>query len=129
MIKQPDQQFYDACFQKCLDNNYSTYPYKPLNDIPYPFIEVGDALLIPKATKSALLGSVSLTLHIWCEGAKRRQASDIINTLLIAIKEIRNTETLRWLIPVNQCNMQIMQDTSTGTVLWHGVLEVTAQFY
>lgn len=128
-MKQPDQQFYDACFQLCLNNHYDTYPYKPLEDVPYPFIEVGEAILIPRATKTAILGSVSLTLHVWGEGGKRKQVSDIVNNLLMEIKGIKTTESLRWLIPLNQCNLQILQDTSTGTALWHGVLDVTAQFY
>lgn len=129
MIKQPDQQFYDACYQVCLNNKYSTYPNKPLQDVPYPFVEVGEALLIPRATKTAVLGIVSLTLHVWGEGSKRKQVSDIVNNLLMEIKGIKTTDTLRWLVPLNQCNLQILQDTSTGTALWHGVLDVTAQFY
>ena len=129
MIKQPDQQFYDACYQKSLDNHYNTYPIKPLEDIPYPFVEFGEVLLIPRATKTAILGIVSLTLHVWGEGSKRKQVSDIANNLLMELKGIKTTDTLRWLVPLNQCNLQILQDTSTGTALWHGILDVTAQFY
>ena len=128
-MKQPDQQFYDACFRLCLNNHYDTYPIKPLEDVSYPFVEFGEALLIPRATKTAILGSVSLTLHVWGEGGKRKQISDIVNNLLMDIRGIKTTESLRWLVPLNQCNLQILQDTSTGTALWHGVLDITAQFY
>lgn len=129
MMKQPDQQFYDACFQICLNSGYDTYPYKPLDDVPYPFVEVSEAILIPRATKTAILGNVSLTLHIWGEGAKRKQISDAANSLLMEIKEIKSTNSLRWLVLLDQCNIQLIQDTSTGTILWHGILDVTAKFY
>lgn len=129
MIKQPDQQFYDACFQICLDNDYNAYPHKPLEDVSYPFVELGEAILIPRATKTAILGSVSLVLHVWGEGTKRKQVSDIVNNLLMDIKEIKATGSLRWLVPLDQCNIQLIQDTSIGTALWHGVLDVAAKFY
>ena len=130
-MKQPDQQFYDACFRLAQRHvpEGSVYPNKPLEDAPYPFVEIGEALLIPRATKTAILGSVSLTLHVWGSSDNRIEISDIVNNLLMDIKGVKSTESLRWLVPLNQCNIQLLQDTSTGTNLLHGVLDVTAQFY
>jgi hypothetical protein len=130
-MKQPDQQFFDKCYMLATKHvsESSVYIQKPLQDVPYPFIEMGAAILIPRATKTAILGSVSLTMHVWGNGDDRIEISDIINNLLMDIKGIRSTESLRWLVPLNQCNIQLLQDTSTGTNLWHGVLDVTAQFY
>lgn len=130
MAKSPERQFFKACYEVALAIlPNATYDHKPLKDVAYPFIEFGEVYLTPRATKSAILGQVSLTIHVFADKGRRVDVSDTLDKLFSGIRSIRLTESLLWHINLNDCHTRVIQDTSTNDVLYHGILEITADFF
>lgn len=128
-MKSAEQQFYDMCFSTSNKLGYKTYPSKPLEDVPYPFVEMGETLEIFNVTKSKILGKVSITIHVWGSGEDRYLISTMCNNLLHEMQRVRETGSFFWKTNINECHTQIIQDISTGTALWHGIIDVTSKYY
>lgn len=128
-VKEPTQQIFDEIFKVSKELGYKTYDFKQMKEVGYPFVELGNAQIIPFTTKTAILGRVAIQVNVWGLGTNRRLVSDMTNVLNSAIRKIKRTDTMRWSVDTNASSIQIMQDTSTNTFLWRGFMDLEIKFY
>ncbi len=65
MSKQPDQQIHDELIKRSSQLGYRTFPFLPQLGTSYPFVVMGEVYLLPRATKSRLIGDVEVTMSVW----------------------------------------------------------------
>lgn len=128
-VKEPTQQIFDAIYKASDGLGYRTYDFKPMNEVGYPFVELGNAQIVPLPTKTTILGRVVIQVNIWGLGTRRREVSDMTNRLYTAIRKIKHTDSLLWSVDVEASNIEIRQDTTTNTPLYRGILDLEIKFY
>ena len=99
--------------------------FLPPEDTPYPFIYIGEAMQSDRVLKGAVIGTVSITAHVWSNNPRARgQVSEMMRQVKSKLYE--NTEDYE-----NTCfvsaSSRVLADNSTANPLLHGVLEL--QFY
>ena len=127
MIKYPEQQIHDELFRIIDELGYKVYTYLPRENVPYPFLVIGDTVLLPRPTKSFLIGEVAITLHVWSNMGNRKQVSDIINHLMREFSKIRKINNTRWFMKLSS-DSRIMSDNSTNELLYHGIMDLEFKF-
>ncbi|MEQ7069184.1 hypothetical protein [Enterococcus avium] len=129
MQKQPDQELYDEVYKICQVLGYNVFTYLPPDKTPYPFVYVGESQELPQATKSVLVGTVQLNIHIYGLHTERKQVSDMKGAILWELRKLRQSKNFNWKISNNQTQPQMLQDTTTNTALWHCVIPLEMRFY
>lgn len=125
-MKSPQQSIYDAVFATSLNLGYSTYLYLPAKDVAYPFVFVGEQFDQDIPTKSVIYGLVNQTIHIYHTYKKRRELTDMMNTLKREFRKLKKAGN--YYLAVRNINAQTMIDNSTGEPLLHGIIEVEFRF-
>jgi hypothetical protein len=125
-VKSPQQSIYDAVFATSLNLGYSTYPYLPAKDVAYPFVFVGEQFDQDIPTKSVIYGLVNQTIHIYHTYKKRRELTDMMNTLKREFRKLKKAGN--YYLAVRNINAQTMIDNSTGEPLLHGIIEIEFRF-
>ena len=64
-MKQPDQLLHDEMYRISSGLGYDTYTYLPPEGAAYPFVVMGETMVLPQSTKSHLIGRLSSTVHVW----------------------------------------------------------------
>lgn len=129
MQKQPDQELYDEVYKICQFLRYNVFTYLPPDKTPYPFVYIGESQELPQATKSVLVGTIQLNIHIYGLHTKRKQVSDMKGAILWELRKLRQSKNFNWKISNNQTQPQMLQDTTTNTALWHCVIPLEMRFY
>lgn len=122
-MKEINQAIYDEVFKIPLAIGYSTYNYLP-DASSYPFVYLGEQFGVPIQVKSpgSLVGSSVVTLHIYGAKEKRRQVTDMLSAITLKAKRIARADV--YSVAFASDKPQIIQDNSTSTMLWHGILEL-----
>lgn len=102
---------------------YKVYPSLPNMDAKYPFVAIGMIQDSPKATKGALLGDVEVTLHFWGNERQKSEVSLMADKYREATRNIQ-LGSLFLMSKINRSRKRILADNSTGSTLWHVVLEL-----
>ena len=107
---------------------YDVYDtFLPPEGTPYPFIYLADSQQTDIQTKSAVVGNVYQTFHVWHNNPKQRGT---VSEMLLDIKKVcyklEHTENFAWMI--QNMNQRILPDNTTKTPLLHGRLEVEFKF-
>lgn len=123
----PDQIIYDHVVRVCNDLGYDTYDFLPSYDVDYPFVIVGSVQITPIVTKQWLHGEIGLSLDIFGDGRDRRNISEMSHTLVKKIVERTNDRTYRLIF--QRVDIEILQDSTTGTDLWHSRVYLPFRFY
>ena len=127
--KWPDQQLYDQLFKESYHLGYETYTFLPPDNTPFPFVVISSVQLVPRATKSYLIGRVIAVIDIWGDEGSRRVVSDMANDLLHQISKIKQIEGgHRWRMLHDLTSVEILQDNSSADDLWRARIEVQLEF-
>ena len=121
----PQQELFTAVKKVVSGLGYTVYDYLPMDDVPYPFVFLGEDLSTDIPNKTAIHGSYNLTLHIYNDQKKRGTTSTMMMNIKQALRELKHTQG--FYISVNNINDQIIQDTTTNIPLSHGIIDV--EFY
>ena len=128
MRKMPDQDIYDEVYKLSQKLGYTTYPSKPMTNVPYPFAEMGSVSIINTPNKSVINGTVVLEVNVWGTERQRMDVSNMVNTLFLDFIKIRRTTNFKISTSINESNIQIMEDTSTNQKLYRGLLSLYVKF-
>lgn len=122
--KSPEQAIHDALFAISIQLGYATYNYLPGSEAPYPFVFVGEVFEQSRRTKFNLFGDYQVTVHIYADDPKRdrKTVADMRNSIKKAFYQLKETNGYQ-IIPKRH-NGTIMNDSSTGMPLLHGILEL-----
>lgn len=101
--------------------------FLPPEGTAYPFVYLGDMQQIDSENKSAILGTVHQTIHVWSNTPKNRgTVSRMLLDIKTACRAIKRTTSYAW--AVRGVSQQIFPDTTTTTPLLHGVLDLEFKF-
>ncbi|MCE2281778.1 DUF3168 domain-containing protein [Streptococcus thermophilus] len=127
-MKQPDQLLHDEMFRISHELGYDTYTYLPPDDAAYPFVVMGETMVLPQSTKSHLIGRLSSTVHIWGLVDDRKLLSDMAGQLMSSFFSIKNIGGTQFSAEVNQSSIDSNRDNSTDEVLYHFIIYTYFKF-
>ena len=124
----PQQELFTKLLLKLKDMEYDVYDtFLPPEGTPYPFVFLADNQQTDTQTKSAVMGNVYQTIHVWHNNPKQRGT---VSKMLLDIKKVcyklEHTENFARMI--QNINQRILPDKTTKIPLLHGVLEVEFKF-
>lgn len=128
--KGPDQIIFDYIYRIGQELNYTPYLFNPPQGTPYPYIQMGQVQIVPRATKSFLIGTAYAVLDIWGNQYDRKKVSDIATNIFeLAGRSGKTKENLQISLDQNASGIEIMIDTSTNDPLWRGRVTLSFNFY
>lgn len=106
----------------------SAFPFLPSLDTAYPFIVVAYTQILPRPTKSYLIGEIAVQVDVWGGRDDRKLVSDWNGKLMHEFSKIRQIDGTRWSMDLTSTS-EILKDNSTNEELYHGVLDLKFKFY
>lgn len=112
-----DQTIYNKAYALIEGMGFTVYPYKQMNDVGYPFVEMANTSIDRRATKSGSLQTIELSIDIWGLASNRQEVSAMKSKIINKLIEM-------FQVKESQIEERILIDTTTNDVLFHGVLVV-----
>lgn len=123
---EPQQNIFSTLLIRLRAAGYTVYDgMLPPENVPYPFIYMGESQTVDDARKGAIGGEVYQTIHVWHNNVRER---GVLSAMLGAVKTIcRQLENeSSWLLA--ECSDQILPDNTTSVPLMHGVVTLGFRF-
>lgn len=114
MKKSIEQSIFDMIYIQSESLGYSTYDYKPSNEVAYPFVELETSQRIFKPNFTNTLGDIYLNVSIWERAEKRRNLSEMTTNLYERLKAIRTSDGYFYTLNENESSVLMMSDNSTN---------------
>lgn len=92
-----------------------------VEDVTYPYVVIGEPLADPLETKTTAGEEIAIVLHVWSTYSGKKEAVEIINACLDALKGATSVEGFQ-LLKVKVDGTQVFEDTDTTRR--HGVLRM-----
>lgn len=128
--KGPDQIIFDHLYRIGQELSYTPYIANPPHGTPYPYVQMGQVQIVPRATKSFLVGTAYAVMDIWGNQYDRKKVSDLATKIFeLSGKYLQTKEGLQISMDQNTSSIEIMIDTSTNDPLWRGRISLTFNFY
>ena len=114
----PEQKIYTQIRRICDELGYPVYDYRADGQTGFPFVILGEQFSQPlREHKDGRNKQIQTTIHVWHnDWRKRGTVSQIMRGIELKIIE-------HFGVPAENINMQIIADDTTGSNLWHGILE------
>lgn len=127
-ITDPQQELFSTLKVGIEALKYDVYDgFLPPEDTPYPFVYMGDNQQADQDTKSAVIGRVHQTLHVWHNNPRQRgTVSEMLLKIKTVCRNVRRTAHHSW--EARAITTRIFPDNTTKTPLLHGVVEVDFYF-
>lgn len=124
-IKALDQDLFDTLFKISKSLKYATYDMRPPDSTAYPFVQIGDVQVTPRATKNVLVGSSFITIELFGDHTQRKLLSDMMEAIFMAAVNLRQLQGYRVAANISASSSRMSKDTSVpNTILWHGVIDL-----
>ncbi len=125
MIKAVDQEIYDALYIE-LNTNDKVYTKQPPDDAKYPYYHMGMLHNQSNVAKCLNRGIMNATIHVWSD--ERFEASRLSEKALEYARGITFTERFNWLLNGKASNYRVLEDNTTNSTLYHGVVELEYKY-
>lgn len=121
-MKTAEQELLDAMMSLADSLGYTVYPYKQLDDVDYPFLEMVETEDYPEASKRGAedFGIAVLIVHGWGGVNDRTTLSAQLKSLINKTRRIKGVY-YNYTQQEQNTNTTISNETSTGGVLVHGI--------
>ncbi len=129
MVKiDPQQELFTQIKLDIEAKGYAVYDgFLPPDGTPYPFVYLGDFQQTDTATKNAIHGNVSATIHVWNDKPEQRGTlSSILLDIKTICRKIEHTANFAW--EMRSMTQRILPDNTTKAPLLHGVIEAGFHF-
>ncbi|WP_438766971.1 phage capsid protein [Enterococcus sp. AZ102] len=117
MSKSTDQAIFDEVSKRSQFLGYKTYDYKPLDGVPYPFVELEGTQFVPNATKTSVKGSIIVDLSVWVKYNQRSTGSEMAQRLYNECLSISKANGYQFSLNASNSDIRTLDDTSTNTPL------------
>jgi len=126
MIYSPAFELFNYFYSYC-DEKYNTYDYLPQKseNVPYPFVIVGNSQLVTSSNKYALNGDIVQTINVWNMADDRAITTDMVEDIFHRCLRFNGTEHFNMTFNTQRSDTQIITDESVqSVVLLHGILDL-----
>lgn len=125
VIKSIDQDLFDTLFLLSQLLKYDTYDVRPPESAVYPFVQIGDVQVVPRAAGDRLVGSLFTTIELFGGRTQRKLLSEMTEAIFMRSINLRRTTSYGIAANVKGCSKQMIKDTSVpNTTLWHSIIEL-----
>jgi len=129
-MKGPDQDILDQMFKISKKLGYDTVFFNPPKDTAYPFVHLGATQLVPRSTKTRLVGAVHQTIDVWGLKADRNLVSKMAHDLMREAGKTLKTDDGYYLsLDYNSSSIEVYADNSTNNDLWRARMTLEWKLY
>lgn len=124
MIKTREQSLFDEMYRRCQALGFVVYDYRPMVEVPYPFVEMEETSTAHRPNKTDIKGSVELTLSVWGLQKKRKQVSDMAAAIFHQALAVEETEGYFWCLAIQESDIRMLEDNTTVNPLKRALIRL-----
>lgn len=108
----PEMEIFNELYKYSVKQGYDTYDYLPAEqeNVPYPFVIIGDTSLTPDSTKNSLDGDLQLDIDVWGEASNRASVSNMVNDFIHEALSIKETTNYTLVIDIQRTESRLVTD-------------------
>lgn len=123
-MKALDQELFDVVYDTLDKAGEVIYHRLPSDEVDYPFYSMGDIQIVPRPSKTHLMGDAFLTVHTWA--IERIETSRMCERALYHLD--KGIVTNRANFYYTRASYRVLEDNSTNKTLYHGIVECELKF-